>query len=177
MAMTLRGSSCPRPPRKARDTKARSPRARSARRAGLPAPLMPPERRKNERRRVGLNEVCLSHPARLFSFPFFSTTASLFLSIFRGKLRGNRQIFGSEPSLRLVGPKISQILGQIGKMPGLSRRTRVYLEITLRPPGYFVDFLNLWVIAQAHSSESAIGCYVVQKNRISDWPQPPGSVP
>ena len=42
---------------------------------------------------------------RLFSFPFFSTTPSLFLSIFRGKLRGNRQIFGSEPrmpSLRLV---------------------------------------------------------------------------
>ena len=27
---------------------------------------------------------------------------SLFLSIFPGKLRGNRQIFGSEPSLRLV---------------------------------------------------------------------------
>jgi len=39
---------------------------------------------------------------RLFSFPFFSTTPSLFLSIFPGKLRGNRQIFGSEPSLRLV---------------------------------------------------------------------------
>ena len=39
---------------------------------------------------------------RLFSFPFFSTTPSLFLSIFRGKLRGNRQILGSEPSLRLV---------------------------------------------------------------------------
>ena len=71
------------------------------------------------------------------------TTPSLFLSIFPGKLRGNRQILGSEPSLRLwFGPKISQILGQIGKMPGISRRTRVYLEITLRPPGYFVDFLN-----------------------------------
>ena len=27
-------------------------------------------------------------------------------------------------------------------MPGISRRTRVYLEITLRPPGYFVDSLN-----------------------------------
>ena len=27
-------------------------------------------------------------------------------------------------------------------MPGISRRTRVYLEITLRPPGYFVDVLN-----------------------------------
>ena len=27
-------------------------------------------------------------------------------------------------------------------MPGILRRTRVYLEITLRPPGYFVDFLN-----------------------------------
>ena len=27
-------------------------------------------------------------------------------------------------------------------MPGISRRSRVYLEITLRPPGYFVDFLN-----------------------------------
>ena len=39
---------------------------------------------------------------RLFSFPFFSTTPSLFLSLFPGKLRGNRQIFGSEPSLRLV---------------------------------------------------------------------------
>ena len=39
---------------------------------------------------------------RLFSFPFFSTTPSLFLSLFPGKLRGNRQILGSEPSLRLV---------------------------------------------------------------------------
>ena len=39
---------------------------------------------------------------RLFSFPFFSTAPSLFLSIFPGKLRGNRQILGSEPSLRLV---------------------------------------------------------------------------
>lgn len=27
-------------------------------------------------------------------------------------------------------------------MPGILRRTRVYLELTLRPPGYFVDFLN-----------------------------------
>ena len=27
-------------------------------------------------------------------------------------------------------------------MPGILRRTRAYLEITLRPPGYFVDFLN-----------------------------------
>ena len=27
-------------------------------------------------------------------------------------------------------------------MPGILRRTRVYLEFTLRPPGYFVDFLN-----------------------------------
>ena len=27
-------------------------------------------------------------------------------------------------------------------MPGILRRTRVDLEITLRPPGYFVDFLN-----------------------------------
>ena len=36
---------------------------------------------------------------RLFSFPFFSTTPSLFLSLFPGKLRGNRQILGSEPSL------------------------------------------------------------------------------
>ena len=42
----------------------------------------------------------LSH--RLFSFPFFSTAPSLFLSIFPRKLRGNRQIFGSEPSLRLI---------------------------------------------------------------------------
>ena len=34
---------------------------------------------------IGLNKVCLSHPvSRLFSFPFFSTTPSLFLSIFRG---------------------------------------------------------------------------------------------
>ena len=32
---------------------------------------------------------------RLFSFPFFSTTPSLFMSIFPGKLRGNRQILGS----------------------------------------------------------------------------------
>ena len=31
---------------------------------------------------------------------------------------------------------------KIGKMPGILRRTRVYLEITLRPPGYFVDSLN-----------------------------------
>ena len=27
-------------------------------------------------------------------------------------------------------------------MPGILRRTRVYLEFTLRPPRYFVDFLN-----------------------------------
>ena len=27
-------------------------------------------------------------------------------------------------------------------MPGILRRTRVYLELTLRPPGHFVDFLN-----------------------------------
>ena len=27
-------------------------------------------------------------------------------------------------------------------MPGLLRRTRAYLEFTLRPPGSFVDFLN-----------------------------------
>ena len=27
-------------------------------------------------------------------------------------------------------------------MPGILRRTRAYLEFTLRPPGYFVDFLN-----------------------------------
>ena len=80
---------------------------------------------------------------RLFSFPFFSTTPSLFLSIFPGKLRGNRQIFGSEPSLRLVWAQNQpNFLGQIGKMPGTLRRTRVYLELTLRPPGYFVDFLN-----------------------------------
>ena len=79
---------------------------------------------------------------RLFSFPFFSTAPSLFLSLFPAKLRGNRQILGSEPSRGWFGPKISQILGQIGKMPGILRRTRAYLEFTLRPPGYFVDFLN-----------------------------------
>ena len=38
----------------------------------------------------------------LFSFPVFSTTSSLFLSLVPGKLGGNRQILGSEPSLRLV---------------------------------------------------------------------------
>ena len=27
-------------------------------------------------------------------------------------------------------------------MPGILRKTRAYLEFTLRPPGYFVDFLN-----------------------------------
>ena len=79
---------------------------------------------------------------RLFSFPFFSTTPSLFLSLFPGKLRGNRQILGSEPSLRLVWAQNQPNLGQIGKIPGILQRTRVYLEITLRPPGYFVDFLN-----------------------------------
>ena len=79
---------------------------------------------------------------RLFSFPFFSTTPSLFLPIFPGKLRGNRQILGSEPSLRLVWAQNQPNLGQIGKIPGILQRTRVYLEFTLRPPGYFVDFLN-----------------------------------
>ena len=39
---------------------------------------------------------------RLVSFPCFSTAPSLFLSIFPRKLRGNRQFFGSEPSLRMV---------------------------------------------------------------------------
>ena len=31
---------------------------------------------------------------RLFSFPFFSTAPSLFLSIIPGKLRGNREFWG-----------------------------------------------------------------------------------
>ena len=43
-----------------------------------------------------------SRTPSVFRFPFFSTGPSLFLSIFPGKLRGNRQILGSEPSLRLV---------------------------------------------------------------------------
>ena len=84
---------------------------------------------------------------RLFSFPFFSTAPSLFLSLFPGKLRGNRQILGSEPSLRLLGPKSAKFRPNAnrqntGNLPGILQRTRVYLEITLRPPGYFVDFLN-----------------------------------
>ena len=58
-------------------------------------------------RRVYADVECWAQPGlplapRLFSFPFFSTAPSLFLSIFPGKLRGNRQILGSEPSLRLV---------------------------------------------------------------------------
>ena len=40
-------------------------------------------------------------PSVFLSF-FLSRTPSLFLSLFPGKLRGNRQILGSEPSLRLV---------------------------------------------------------------------------
>ena len=46
---------------------------------------------------LGLNEVFLSHP---ICFPFlFSLQHPLFSSLFS---RGNRQFFGSEPSLRLV---------------------------------------------------------------------------
>jgi len=83
------------------------------------------------------------NPFADFSFPFFSTTPSLFLSIFPGKLRGNHQILGSEPSLRLVWAQNQpNFRPTISKMPGILQRTRVYLEITLRPPGYFVDFLN-----------------------------------
>ena len=56
---------------------------------------------------IGLSQVFLSHPVCfpfLFSLqhPLLEHLESLFLSLFPGKLRGNRQIFGSEPSLRLV---------------------------------------------------------------------------
>ena len=90
---------------------------------------------------IRLHTLFLSHP---ICFPFlFSLQHPLFSSLFaRGKLRGNRQILGSEPSLRLVWAQNQPNLGQIGKIPGILQRTRVYLEITLRPPGYFVDFLN-----------------------------------
>ena len=50
---------------------------------------------------LGLSEVCLSHPV---CFPFlFSLQHPLFSSLFsRENSVGNRQILGSEPSLRLV---------------------------------------------------------------------------
>ena len=53
------------------------------------------------RRRIRLYEVFLSHPV---CFPFlFSLQHPLFSSLFsRENFRGNRQILGSEPSLRLV---------------------------------------------------------------------------
>ena len=79
---------------------------------------------------------------RLFSFPFFSTTPSLFLSIFRGKLRGNRQILGSEPSLRLVWAQNQPNRQNTGYFAGIPGKPREYLENILRPPGYRADFLN-----------------------------------
>ena len=71
--------------------------------------------------RLGLGQVCLSHPV---CFPFlFSLQHPLFSSLFS---RGNHQIFRAlsrDPSLRLVWgrPKISQIC----EIPGI---LRVYLE-------------------------------------------------
>ena len=88
---------------------------------------------------VFLRDVC--RPTKEESFPFFSPTPSLFLSLFPGKLRGNRQILGSEPSLRLVGAQNQPNFRPNRQNAGNFAET-VYLEITLRPPGYFVDFLN-----------------------------------
>ena len=90
---------------------------------------------------LGSTQFASRTPSVLF---LFSTTPSLFLSP-ENCVEVVKFLALSRASLTEAGwfgPKISQILGQIGKMPGISRRTRVYLEITLRPPGYFVDFLN-----------------------------------
>ena len=69
---------------------------------------------------LGCTRFSSRTPSVFLSFFLYNTLS--FLSISPGKLRGNRQIFGSEPSLTEagLGPQISQILGQIGKMPGIS---------------------------------------------------------
>ena len=76
---------------------------------------------------------------RLFSFPFFSTAPSLFLSIFPGK---PSNFPGSEPSLRLVWAQNQPNRQNTGYFAGIPGKPRVYLENTLRPPGYRADFLN-----------------------------------
>ena len=59
---------------------------------------------------------------RLVSFPCFSTAPSRFLSSFPRKLRGNQLVWAQNQPKR--------------------QNTGVYLEITLRPAGYFADFLG-----------------------------------
>ena len=49
-----------------------------------------------------------------------------------------------------AGPGVHQIV----KMPGILRRTRAYLEFTLRPPGYFVDSSILPQILPQTSSQT-----------------------
>ena len=87
--------------------------------------------------RLGCTRFSSRTPSVFLSF--FSTAPSLFLSIFPGKLRGNRQILGSEPSLRLVWAQNQPNLRPnrlSSKNAGNLRRTRVDLEITLRPPAW-----------------------------------------
>ena len=75
--------------------------------------------------------------------PFFSTAPSLFLSIFPGKLHGNRQIFGSEPNLRLVWAQ-----NQPNFRPNRQNAGGNFAENPCIPGNYpatawvFVDFLN-----------------------------------
>ena len=69
---------------------------------------------------------------RLVSFPCFSTAPSRFLSSFPRKLRGNQLVWAQNQPNR-------QNTGYFAGIPG---KPRVYLENTLRPPGYRADFLN-----------------------------------
>ena len=70
---------------------------------------------------------------------FFLYTPSLFLSIFPGK---PSNFPGSEPSLRLVWAQNQPNRQNTGYFAGIPGNPRVYLENTLRPPGYRADFLN-----------------------------------
>ena len=72
---------------------------------------------------------------RLFSFPFFSTTPSLFLSIFPGK---PSNFPGSEPSLRLVWAQNQPNRQNTGYFAGIPGKPRYTWKI----PGYRADFLN-----------------------------------
>ena len=74
--------------------------------------------------RVGLGEVFLSHPV---CFPFlFSLQHPLFSSLFPGETAWKSSIFWLRAESEAgLGPKSAKILGQIVKMPGISRRTRI----------------------------------------------------
>ena len=64
-------------------------------------------------------------------------------------LVGNRKVWPKTTS-----PRGNALPGQIVKMPGFLRRSRVDLEFTLRPPGYFADSSILPQILPQTSSQT-----------------------